>query len=564
MPKGPIPIRLTGGMNNRNTPLELHARGDLVRLINADTTYPGEIRPLRPLTALNSTAENYSIHSVFRANDIVLVGSNTVLKYVNGTALTSLLTDLANNNFSFGHAGSWCFIGDGTNKKAVYLDTPVGTDWGLDIPSAGPTCASGAAGNPNGTYSCYYRYKITLPDGTILRTALSAIVTEITVASQKIEWSNIAHASFEGATTIQAELFRTATGLGGIYQVALLAEGVTTFSDDYSDAGLITLVEYAETGYWPPPSNPSIVIYHPGADRVFCAVDNSVYWSLAAKYHVFLYDEDAGEYTNINDVFLSGEDVTGMVMIDEQLYIASQKTWIRLRGTNPDTWDWDPTNAIKGPVSWRAAAVTRWGVIYPGNDGRMWLFNGFEASTILEHFVFDTDPDSTCHATFDRRFYRLFYGDSTYPELVIDFYGFPDIQPRIVKSTQSATSSCYDNLSDELYLGDSNGYVRNGEDTNEEVSILIETPEIAVEDLTMLGDESKMIIRCDTGGDDLTVTPKEDGVEQSALEAITSSSLEFEIVPLAFNDYYVIAFVIEITSSSAVRIMDPIMIAKDD
>jgi len=566
MPKDLIPIRLVGGINNRHTPIDLFlmGKGDLVDLVNADTTYYGEIRPLRPLTALNATAESSAIHSLFRANSVLLVGTSTTLKYLNGTALTTLLSSLASANMSFAHAGNWVFFGEGTNKGAVYTTTPVGTDWGLAIPAAGPTTATGAAGNPDGTYTCYYRYRITLPDGTVILTALSTVSSQISPSAQKISWSDIVHASFTGATSVQVDLFRTYTGAGGTYLVATLDEGTTTYTDDLSDADLITQTAYAETGYWPPPSNPSIVRYHPGADRVFAAVDNALYWSEAAKYHTFLYDEDASEYTNINDVFLSGEDITALEMLDEQMYIGSPNTWRRLKGTDPDSWSFEDTSASKGPVSKRATVRTRWGLIYPGNDGRMWLFNGFDAVPFLERFVFDTDPDSTCHATFDGRFYRLFYGDSTYPELVIDLYGFPEISPRAIKSTRDAEASFYDNHNDEFYLGDSDGYVRNSADTDESVTITIETPEIPVEDLTRFGDMAKLVLRCDTDSSDLTVTPKRDGVSGSALTAINNSALTFEHVPLDLNISHTLSFILSITSSGSVVIRDPLLIGKED
>jgi len=566
MPKDLIPIRLVGGINNRHTPIDLFlmGKGDLVDLVNADTTYYGEIRPLRPLTALNATAESSAIHSLFRANSVLLVGTSTTLKYLNGTALTTLLSSLASANMSFAHAGNWVFFGEGTNKGAVYTTTPVGTDWGLAIPAAGPTTATGAAGNPDGTYTCYYRYRITLPDGTVILTALSTVSSQISPSAQKISWSDIVHASFTGATSVQVDLFRTYTGAGGTYLVATLDEGTTTYTDDLSDADLITQTAYAETGYWPPPSNPSIVRYHPGADRVFAAVDNALYWSEAAKYHTFLYDEDASEYTNINDVFLSGEDITALEMLDEQMYIGSPNTWRRLKGTDPDSWSFEDTSASKGPVSKRATVRTRWGLIYPGNDGRMWLFNGFDAVPFLERFVFDTDPDSTCHATFDGRFYRLFYGDSTYPELVIDLYGFPEISPRAIKSTRDAEASFYDNHNDEFYLGDSDGYVRNSADTDESVTITIETPEIPVEDLTRFGDMAKLVLRCDTDSSDLTVTPKRDGVSGSALTAINNSALTFEHVPLDLNISHTLSFILSITSSGSVLIRDPLLIGKED
>jgi len=566
MPKPLIPIRISGGMNNRYTPIALAGRdrGECVRLINADLTTIGKITPLWRLAAITSKV-NYAIHSMIRANGLLVAGYDKTLAYLSSGVFNSLSGDMSGDNISFGHAGNWLYLSDGTNLKSLYISGPTLCDWGQTIPAAGPTCVSGAAGNPNGTYSCYYRYRINLPDGSRVLTALSTIATSIAVVNQKIEWSNIVHASFPGATSVQVDLFRTKTGFAGTYLVTTLNEGTTTYSDDLSDATLQANVAYAESGHFPPPSCVSIVAYHASSDRVFCSVGNSVYWSEAGKYHVFGYDETTGVYSNLNDVFLDGEDVTAIIVLDEQIYVGSQQTWVRLRGRDPASWIWETTSAEKGPGYWRSCVVTRFGVIFVGNDGRIWLFNGFRSIPYLEDFVFSTNPGAECHATFDGRFYRLFYEDTTYPELVVDFYGFPNVSPRVVKSTRSASASFYDRANGELYVGDSDGYIRNGEDLTQSVSILIETPEVSVEDMAALGDMGKLVIRANTGGSNLAIIQKEDGIEKTTLTPFKTTKLESEQKSIALNTYLTLAFVLSLTATdSAVEIQDPLILAKDE
>ena len=331
----PIILTFTGGINNLDVPLNLFLRkqGECVNLVNADTTYLGRLKLLRPLSVVNSTAVS-SIHSVFRANDTILVGAGTVLYYLSSSnVLTSLVTGLAGTTISFTHVGNWVFFADGTNKGAVYIGgtTPTACGWGQAVPTTAPTVASGIAGNPDGTYSCYYRYKITLPDGTIIRTGLSPVGSAV-VSSEKIEWSDLVHVSFTGATTNQIELFRTMDSWSAIYLVTTLDDTDTTYSDNNDDATVQANTAFAETGYYPPPDSVDLVYYNPNSDRIFMTVSNNAYWTEAGKYHCLVYDTDAGAYTNVNSVYLSGENVTAVTLIDEQLYFGSPRTRTRLRG----------------------------------------------------------------------------------------------------------------------------------------------------------------------------------------------------------------------------------------
>lgn len=567
MPTQPIVIKFTGGINNRHTPLELYQRqmGETQSLINADTSLAGRLELLRPLAALNSTAESSSIHSIYRANDTILVGTGTSLKYRTTTTLTSLLTGLAGAKISFAHAGQWVFLGDGTYNRSVYLATPVGCSWGINPPTAAPTVAdSGDGGDPDGTYTCYYRYKITLPDASIIYSGLSPSA-DVTITTNKIAWSGLVHATFTGATTVAIELFRTASAFGATYLVAEIASGTTTYTDNVSDATLQASTEFDEEGYYGPPSGVELAIYHPGSDRVFCAVDNNVYWSEAAMYHVFVYDETADSYQNVNSVFLTGENVTGLLMFDEQLYIGSSKTWRRLRGTNPDYWSWEPiAGAIKGPVAWRTLVTTPYGAIYPGNDGHLWIFNGFETVRISEHFVFETEPSTEAHATFDGRYYRLFYEDTTNPLLIMDFFEFPRRPPRIIQSTQSATASHYDAMSDELYYGDSSGYLRNGEDTLTNVTLSFKTAEVPIEQLVNLGNAASLLVHMDTKGVNMTITPYFDNIAQSALATIHTDSMQRVALPLPFNTYRELSLHATITTNQAIEIREPWLIRSED
>ncbi len=248
----PIIIRLAGGMNNLDTPLNLFLKqqGELPLLVNADTTLRGRLKLLRSLKALNSTAEGSEVHSVYRAQDLILVGDGVNLKYLNGTSLSSLFTGLSGEYISMTDVANWVYLGDGTNKKSIYISGPTACDWGHAVPSAAPTCVTGAGGaNPNGTYLCYYRYKITLPDDSVIYTGLSP-VDSVAPATQKIEWSGLVHASFTGATSVAIELFRTMTGWSAKYLVTELAEGTVAYSDNLTDGVVQANTPFAETDYY--------------------------------------------------------------------------------------------------------------------------------------------------------------------------------------------------------------------------------------------------------------------------------------------------------------------------
>ena len=562
----PIPITFCSGMNNRDTALNLFVNksGQVPSVVNADTTYLGKLKLLRPLAALNKTAESSSIHSVFRGQDLVLAGTATYLKYRNGGTLTTLLSSLTSGAaMSFALIGNWIFIANGNEKRAVYITTPVGTGWGQAKPTAAPTTATGAAGDPDGTYSCYYRYRITLPDGTIIRTELSSADT-VAPSSERIEWSAIVHASFTGATTNQVELFRTKSSFSATYLVATLDSGTTTYSDNVDDATLITQTEFNETGYYPPPDNVDAVIYHTGCNRLFAVVDNSIYWSEAGLYHTFLYSAVSGAYSSTNSVFLSGENVTGLAIFDEQLYISSQRTWKRLRGLSPSSWEWENTQAIKGSLCLKVVASTPWGIIYVGNDSRIWLFDGYHSEVIVDDFVFDTTPDIISHATFDGRYYKLCYNDSTYPELILDFLGFPNRGIRVIQSTRTADCSHYDQSSNEYYVGSSDGYLKNGDDESTDVTLTMRTPEIPIDMIVNLGDAGSLLVHANTQGDNLIITPYQDEEAQDNLTAFVSTSLIREALPLPLNIYRTMSFGISITTSEDITIQEPWLLRKED
>ena len=528
-------------------------------MVNVDLSRPGILAPLKTLLPLNATAGT-DIHSIMLANGTALVVDGTTLQYLLGGVLTTLGSMTDSGFVSWAHVGNWVFMVNGTDKKAVYLPTPALCDWGIAIPTTGPTVAEGEGGNPSGDYACYYRYRVTLPDGTLILTALSP-VTNITVASKTIEWSGLTYPTFTGATSVEIDLFRTSVSMAANHLVTTLSSPTDTYSDDTSDADLILLDAYTETGYYPPPDNPSIVKYYPGADRLFCAVANDAYWSEAGRYHIFLYSAAAAEYQSVNSVFLPGEDITAIKRIDENMYFGSTGTWRRLRGKTPSDWTFEDTNASSGPINDRSAVESPWGVIHPGIDGTMWLFTGNTSRSILDEFVFATPPGPDSHASFDGRFYRLFYEDAARPELVVDFLKYPDVPPRIVQSTRSATASFYDKQSGKYYMADAE-YVRNGEDPASSIAMTIMTAEIPMSQLLKLGNRSMLIGKLNTLGEALTITPYLDGVASTPITAITAGS-ERHREPLPFGDAYALSLLMEITTAEPITIEEPWLISKD-
>lgn len=552
----PIELRMSGCMNNLQQPLDLFQKqkGEVPLMVNVDTSFPGVFKPLKTLLPLNSVAGT-NLHSIFVANEVVFVCDGTSLKYLSGTSLVTLYTLSTTNKIVWTQAGNWVFFANGTEKLAIYVPTLTVCDWGQAPPAVVPVVAIGAAGNPSGTYHCYYRFRVTLPDDSIILTALSP-VADITVVAQKVEWTLPAYPTFEGGT-VKLDLFRTAAAFSDNYLVTTLTSPTLTYSDDLSDVTLQTKTTYDETGNYAPPDSVETVKYFPGADRVFCTVGGDAYWSEPGEYHIFKYDSTTSEYENVNSVFIGNEDILSIVQIDENLYFGSKTTWRRLRGQNPTDWVWEDTGAITGPINKFCTADMPWGILYPSTDSRLWIYSGLGASkVILDEFVFSEGiSTSIANATFDSRFYHLFYNDDDYPELIVDFLKYPESTPRIVQSTRFAEASYYDKATAKFYMLDSE-YVRCGADEDSEVTITITTPEIPVGSLIFLENKTDLIYKAYTAGDNLTVTPYIDGVASTALTINTNTNKRDEL-PLAFGDGYVLSFHITMTSSSAVQIDEP-------
>ena len=560
--KQPNEIRFSGALNNLNTAIDLfqRKRGEVPLMVNCDITLPGKLSPLKTLLALNAGAGT-TIHSLFVGNGVVFIVDGITLQYLSTSSLVTLLALTASTKMSWAKAGNWIFCANGADKQAIYINTPVACAWGLAIPTVMPTVAdSGTAGNPNGTYSCYYRYRVTLPDGSIILTALSP-VGSVTLTTKKINWTVPAYPTFTGATSVHVDLFRTSTAMAGNYLVTTLT-GATTYTDDLTDAALQLLTVYAETGYYPPPAGINLAKYCPASDRVFAVVGNVAYWSEPGKYHVFLYKASVAEYESVNSVFLAGENITAVKIIDEQMYFGSTGTWRRLRGKTPVDFKWEDTPAIKGPINDESAVETPWGVLHPSIDGTMWMFTGITSRQIVPEFVFATRPTAaTAHATFDGRFYRLFYGDAANPELMIDFLKYPELPPRVVQSTRSATASFYDKFTGKFYMVDAQ-YVRNGVDASSSIAMRFQTPDIPLSGLSELGKAASLVYKCNTQGEDMTVTPYVDDVAGAPI-TINTATLKRDYTGVPFGDGYAMSLLFEITSAAAILIEEPFLLKQD-
>ncbi len=557
----PREVRFSGGMNNLNLPLDLYLRkkGEVSILRNADLSLPGVISPLKGLLPLNGTAGS-NIHSAFVGNNVPFVVDDNLLRYLDGSVFTTLWNLASREKMRWAQAGNWLFISNGVDKKAIYIPDKSVCDWGVPIPTVAPTVAFGV-GALDDTYYCYYRYRVTFPDGTLVLTSLSP-ATEITPSTASIEWSGLTYPTVTGATSVQIDLFRTSATLTETYLVKTLSSPTTSFSDNVLDGAIILLDYYSETGYYPPPTGARIAKYYAAADRVFVTIGGDAYWSEAGQYHIFLYSASAGEYQNVNSVFLAGEDITAIKRIDEHLYFGSQGTWRRLRGRTPSDWAWEDTMAATGPINDESAVESPWGVIHPAADGTMWLFTGNTSRSILDEFIFTVPPRSAAHATFDGRFYRLFYEDPTYPEIVVDFLKYPSVPPRVVQSTRTAKASFYDTKTGEFYTADAQ-YLRNGSDPDSIVTLTIKTPEIPLAGLLKKGAKSTLNYKANTQGEDLTITPYADGSPLASL-VINTATNKRDGTPVPFGDAYTLALLIEITTAAAITIEEPWLIAKDE
>jgi len=463
------------------------------------------LRP--PFTAIN-TAPLSSVHSLKAFRGLVVAGNGTNLAANLGSGdFTSLYSSFANSIWTMREYKDFLSGVNGTDfilvdeYKNVYPAR-------IPNPTTAPTlAASSTSGNPNGNYMGYVSFLITFPNGHTYETGLSPVSANVNPSSKKIDWTNIPvsnYAAYYGtAPTIEKKLYRgpgTAGALESIYWIDTIANGDTTYTDDFSDLTLeVSEICFVDI-YGPPPVSRYIEWHYGRAFMIEEDYPHRLWWSEAAGDLTAAANESifpiATIDTNWDDLRVAGfQQVVpqGLVAWGINLYIPLQQTWIRKQGNDPDTWSYKKTYARHGigapytlAISDHPAGII--GVTNPeyGESG-IALFDGQNTSIFTTpklDYIFQHDMNlsqiAKCRGKISGNYYHLLYpgGAATEPDkyLAIDIRRYPDI--RVAYWTdlygQSVDS---DPQTKNFYIGGSDGIVRK-KDASGPVSCLIETKDM--------------------------------------------------------------------------------------
>jgi len=268
-------------------------------------------------------------------------------------------------------------------------------------------------------------------------------------------------------------------------------------------------------------------------------------------------------WDGFNTTVFDDEDNTSLNALDDNIYIGSQKGFIRLRGKSPDSWVLDQTLATTGPLSDKTSSVTPFGLIYPRENG-LWLFNGFTSVLFFEkgkNLLSNVNWDEYARAfsLWDGRYYRLYYPSGTAVEndreLVVDLIGGIE-NARGTEGDRAATFGFADLTTNTVYLGDASGNLMTLGGTAAARTFSLTTKEYPTNGLLAAGSFSALHYDIDLAGATLSIIPICDGVEKAA-KTITNTTRTRSKVSLPDGNYYRVGFRFEITTAAAVKFYDP-------
>jgi hypothetical protein len=358
-------------------------------------------------------------------------------------------------------------------------------------PSVAPSGAAGIGGNPNGTYRLYASFYIIWPNGHAYETGLSPLGTDVTVASQKIEWTGIptsTYSAYYGAAPIIYRNLYRGPGTGGalteIYYVGTIADNsTTTYSDNFSDATLETSYVCPVYAYEPPIVPKYFEWFYGRLFMLDPTYTDRLYFSEPAGGNTGIANEELLPIATISsswdDIRVPGFDdlhPQGLVGWGSYLYIPLKQTWIRKQGDDPDTWYYRKTYSNYGIGAPWTMDISSLGVIGLTNpefsELGVAVFNGqyskLIASPKLDE-IFKHDMNQT-HVANSRgrmagKYYFLLYPSNGSVDgqpdriLALDMRRHPDI--RVAEWTDLKGQSIdSDTQANRFYIGGSDGYVR--------------------------------------------------------------------------------------------------------
>lgn len=541
----------------------LQKPGYLKTAKNVDFSVDGKTALRDLFTAANTTAVG-PIHSIKRFRNLLVIGDTTHLRFMNLTTdadFTDAYATFANAPWQFREYKDFLHCANGTDMALMdesgnlYPAQPAN-------PASAASGAAGAGGNPNGHYMLYVSYLITWPNGMTYETGISAASADVSVASQKISWTNIPvspYAAYYGtAPTITRKLYRgpgTGGTLGAIYYVATIADNTTTtYTDDFSDSDLAANGGCAVEDYEPLP-DASYHAYHNGRwYGIHNTYSNRMVYSDAAGGDTATENEiimpiSTGE-NNWDDLRVSACDAVdpmGMVSWGGNLYVALKQTWLQKRGDDPDTWTIRKTWANLGigaaetisPMS-NPSGIAGLSV-GEGGTPCITIFNGQSGDVVsspLLDYLLKTDLDAdyigNCRGKAVGRKYHLLYpstaavGGVPDTHLVVDMTRLPVIRCAFWDGLNAVCLDCY-NQGQAYYFGGSDGFAYAVDAASAEtVDVDVETHDLsggAINMTNVMKTLKEMKYSIDTDDDDVTFEIYIDGTKATWPDGTTSRTI---------------------------------------
>jgi len=549
------------GMNRRKSPLYLED-GEAYTLSGFSFEHEGvlETRTAKTQSIAIDTTSTSIINGIHRYIDSVMACSYAYCaggqvfqnhfyqRDKDGSSFTAINISPGNTRPRFADYEKFIFMVDGEFKYA-YIDADKYV-WGVENPQTAPGVTdSGAAGNPDGEYSCYYTFYIIFPNGKVYETAPSPAGT-VTVATNSISWV-FQECPYSGTDLqIHRKLYRTVSG--SPYLVAEITDNTTTtYTDDVTDATLQASSALGTSNYDTPPDNAvDVAVY---LQRMFLIKDNRLYWSEAYSPFGFL---------STSNVVVTKEDEDLVAITDwgDQLYIVSRERWYRLQGSDPDTWSIKRTFTDNGLINRYTVKKTKWGIIGLDYDG-ISLFDGSITKNLTEQklgkdFFTDLDDLTVCYAEFDGDRYYLYYassGSTLDSCVILDLtYGRKDMQVYLGDFVDAHEFYREGTIRYQAYSGYE--YTEGGTET---ITTSVLSGDKAFGNVGQLKNLEYLYYDVNTNGEDLTVTFYVDGSADFTLTLNTSSRTRARSQKLPQLEGYRFALGLDCSDSQSLEIYSP-------
>lgn len=554
-----MPIELISfdkGINRKKSQLIL-TQGEVYNCSGFSFKKDGE------LVARDATTVSYEIDSDGTINGVHRYGTNLVhsanklcageqayFNYIyhrdiTGTSNANITILGGSTRPRFADYDKFIFVVDEENKKA--LSDAYVYNWGIDNPTLAPGVDLGAAGNPDGEYYCYYTWYVQFPNEKVYETGPSPSYV-VTASSQKLSWNVPIPPNFGSGTTVQTRLYRTVSGI--IYYVTSLTSDTTSYTDNELDATIQGNPILSTEDYGPPPVGCTDVAIH--LQRAFVIKENKLYYTEPYMPWAFI---DGGEIVVSKD----DENLTGLIVWSEQLYIPSRYKWYRLQGSNADTWSIKQTFTDSGVINKHTLATTRFGIPGLWYDG-IYIFDGATNKNLSEkylgkQFFEDIDDLDDCWAYFDGLKYYFYYTvDSVNQCVVLDFSYYPDI--RWYFDTPVWESRTFYAETGNHYIAlDGYEYTISG---TESIATEMWTGDYAFKDIAKRKLLKYLWYDINTGGEDVTLTLYVDGTSTQTWTLNTSARVRKREETASWKcEGYRFSLKIACSESSAITIYAP-------